>query len=151
MADIVTEIQCNSAQEKFLIMLLERVEKLEDALKQSNNHMTQLLSLTTSNFFSVNLTGQLDRVTKNYTDISTMMDKIKQTIHDAIPCQQIYGTYYHDNTGCSLILETKDKYLLETVASMLSPQLRKYVHMNSWTMKHHYNIDLSDLSAYKIL
>jgi hypothetical protein len=148
MADIVSEIQCDSAQEKFLIMLLERVEKLENALNQSNDSMTQLLSLTTSNFFSVNLSGQLDRVTKNYTDISTIMDKIKQTIHDAIPCKQIYGTYYHDNTGCSLILETKDKYLLETVVSMLSPQLRKYVNMNSWTMQHHYNIDLS---LYKIL
>lgn len=148
MADIMEDIECNSAQEKFLIMLLERVEKLENALKQSNDHMTQLLSLTTSNFFSVNLSGQLDRVTKNYTDISSVMTKIKQTIHDVIPCNQLYGTYYHDNTGCFLMLETKDKYLLETVISMLSPQLRKYVNMNSWTMHHQYSIDLSN---YKIL
>lgn len=148
MADIVNEIVCDNAQEKLLIMLLERVEKLEDELKESNQHMARLLSHTTSNFFCVNLSGPLDRVTKQYANLTTVMDDIVKTIQEAIPCIHIYALYYHDNTGCQLTIQTEKTWLLESIVVLLDTRLRRYVNLNSWTLKYEWNLDLE---RYKLL
>lgn len=142
------DIVCTNAQEKYLIMLLERIEKLEDELKTSNAHMARLLSHTTSNYFSVNLSGLFDRVTKQYTNLTTVMNNIIETIQETIPCVHIYALYYHDNTGCHLVIQTQKTWLLESIAAFLDTRMRRYVNLNSWSLKHEWNLDLE---PYKVL
>lgn len=136
------DIVCTNAQEKFLIMLLERIEKLEDELKKSNENLTRLLSHTTSNYFSVNLSGPLDRVTKQYANLTTIMNDIVNMIKEAIPCVNVYALYYHENTGCHLVIQTQKTWLLESIVALLDTRLRRYVNINSWTLKHEWNLDL---------
>jgi hypothetical protein len=145
MADIVSEIQCTNAQDKFLIMLLERVEKLEDIVRQSNEHMT-------SNYFSVKLTGSIHEFSNQHVDLTRVIDEIVKTIHTEVACLRIYVLYATketrfrfdcpDYTKCEIVIHTKQTLMLDSVASLLSKKIRCYAMINSWTMKREWDYDL---------
>lgn len=117
----------NSPQDKLLIMLLERVENLEDEVRKSNENVERLLKHVSSHCFSVVLTGY------NYTDISTVIETIMDNIQKHIPCKKIHTRYYSNNIGCLLTFVTVQNWLLDTVIEKLDGPLRKLVHLNSWT------------------
>jgi hypothetical protein len=152
MADIIEDIENASAQDKFLIMLLERVEKLEDIVKQSNEHVTELLAHMTSNYFSLKLTGLIHHLLNQHIDLTRVIDDIVKAIHTEVPCLRIYVLYATkesrfyfdcpDYTKCELVIHTKQTLMLDSVASLLSEKIRCHAIINSWTRKREWDYDL---------
>lgn len=145
MADV---LEGATVQEKFLVMLLERVQKLEDELKEKNDNMKRLLSHTTSTYFKVNLSGVYNSATNDYADLTTVMDDIIKTIHEAVPCTHIYALYSERHTRCNLLIHTQNTWLLKSIIGMLDERLRRYVNLNTWVLVHEWNLDLKH---YKVL
>lgn len=151
MADIIEDIKCDRAQDKFLIMLLERVQNLEDEVRQGNADIKCLLSHMTSNYFSLKLKGLIHEFLNQHIDLTRVIDDIVKTIHTEVPCHGIYVLYatketrfcfdYPDYTKCEIVIHTKHSLMLETIALLLSKKIRNHAIINSWTMKHEWDYD----------
>lgn len=147
MEDIVQDIECNSRQDKFLIMLLERIQKLEDALKRNDEYIELLLSQITSTYFTVYLSGKYNSVTKEYTNLTTVINDIVKTTTAAVPCKHIYASYYHLSSGdvkagCFLVINTQQSWLLKSIVTLLDERLCHYVNLNSWSFYNEWELDL---------
>lgn len=135
---MLEDIECHSVQDRLLLMLLERVERLEGLVHEQSENLQQLLALTTSRYFSFYINGCI--MDGKRTAIDAIIPDIANVIHDAIPIKKLYGKYYFDNTACCVCFETQRPWLLTSMKDHLDKHLReniKSIVINSWQM--HYN------------
>jgi hypothetical protein len=134
MSDI--NLEYSSPQDKLLIMLLERITALEDVISKQSATLSELVSMSTSDVFTVYMTGKYQQVLgSGYEDITKVEDKIMSIINSIVPCHNIYGHFNYDNTGGSLAIHTQEKHLLLNIQTMLNGKLSTLVNLNSWQMK----------------
>jgi hypothetical protein len=129
-------LEYSSAQDKLLIMLLERITALEDVINKQSATLSELVSMSTSDVFTVYMTGKYHQVLGGgYEDITKVEDNIMSIINTIVPCHNIYGHFNYDNTGGSLAIHTREKHLLLNIQTMLKGKLSTVVNLNSWQMK----------------
>ena len=129
------EINYQGPQDKFLIMLLERLETLEDEFRKQNKQLEQILSLTTAKYFSFYVNGCV--INDKRSQVNLIIHEIANIIHHVIPLITMHGRYYFENTGCCICLETEDPWLFKTVKHTVTNQLRDCMPqtiVNSWEM-----------------
>lgn len=131
-------LEYSSTQDKLLIMLLERITALEDVISRQSATLSELVSNSTSDVFTVYITGKHINshiVGGGYEDITKVEDKIMSIINTVLPCRNIYGHFNYDNTGGSLAIHTQDKHILLNIQTILNGKLSTIVNLNSWQMK----------------
>ena len=132
MSDI--NLTYTSPQDKLLIMLLERISTLEDVINKQSATLSNLVSISTSDVFTVIISAKY--VNGRYEDLTTMQDVIKTLIHDIFPCHNIYATQY---TGVpatvTVLLHTRDTHTLRDIETMLSEKMGKVGYAHTWLMK----------------
>lgn len=129
------DIECHSVQDRLLIMLLERVEQLEQRVHDQNKMIDRLLTYTTSQCFSFYVNGCVLNNTR--TTVTTVIHDIANTINSFIPIDMLYGKYYFDNTGCCICIHTKSPWLFKTIKESLDTHLKTimpFIIINSWQM-----------------
>jgi hypothetical protein len=129
------DIECQSPHEKFMLMMLERIERIEDQVHEQNKQLQHLLSLTTSRYFSFYINGCV--INDKRSPVNLIIHEIANIIHEVIPLTTMYGRYYFENTGCCVCLETQSPWLLKTIQETLDKELRNAMPrtiVNSWDM-----------------
>lgn len=127
-------LEYGSAQDKLLIMLLERITALEDVISKQSATLSELVSMSASDVFTVHMTGKYHG--GGYEDITKVEEKIMSIINTIVPCHKIYVQFnIYDNTGGSLTIHTQEKHLLMNIQTMLNGKLSTVVNLNSWQMK----------------
>jgi hypothetical protein len=129
-------LEYGSAQDKLLIMLLERITALEDVISKQSATLSELVSMSTSDVFTVYMTGKYHQVLGGgYEDITKVEDKIMSIINSTIPCHNIYVHLIYTKTGGTFVIHTKGKHMLRNVQTMLNWKLSTVVNLSSWEMK----------------
>lgn len=131
------DFKYDTAQDKLLIMLLERIGTLEDEVKKNTENIERLITATTSRCFGINMSGKYIEEAKAYESVKDHMESIKSVILSTFPETKMYINYYHNNESAHLVIETKHNWLLESVQFKLDEKIRDFVNLNSWTMRHY--------------
>lgn len=130
----------DTPQDKLLIMLLERVSTLEDHVLTINNQLTELLSLTTSNAFSVHVNAK-NTETGGYDDLLTTSHKMKDIIETIIPCVNIYTNFTTPGAyGGMIVIHTKHPQVISTINGKLNPALSQLMNVQTWQMLSPYHM-----------
>ena len=128
-----------SAQDQLLIMLLERITSLEDVISKQSATLLELVSISTSDVFTVYITGKYNNqnmiVGGDYEDITKVKEQILSIINNIVPCHNIYAHLNPDSKGGSLALHTRDRHILLNLQTMLNAPLSRVVNLNCWQMQ----------------
>lgn len=133
----------NTPQDKLLIMLLERITALEDHVNKQTEVITELASISKSDVFVVSILGKYTPEA-GYADVTKIQDELRELICSSVPCNNIYACLYPKNSGASLALYTKEKYLLRGMQTMLTSKLQMLVDVGGWKIKHPHEISDDD-------
>jgi hypothetical protein len=134
----------NTPQDQLLVMLLERISKLEDIVENNNKLTSQLLSLVTYKYFTLSITGKL--VNKRYSIIpKDYVLEIINYINESVPIIKAWATFYPDETGCSITVETQYDQL-PTVIKETFKNLHEDMVVNSTGWR-----EFKELPAYSTL
>jgi hypothetical protein len=149
-------LKYSSPQDQLLIMLLERITALEDVINKQTATLSELVSMSKSDVFTVYMTGKYIKthiVGGGLEDITKVEDQIISVINNIVPCHSIYAHFNYDNTGGLLMMHTQERYLLRTIQTFLNQKLTTLVNLNSWEMKCPMDIlkHTESMQNYRIL
>ena len=117
----------NTPQDKLLVMLNERISALEDIVLKNNDYIERLLSITTFQYFGVYFSGKL--ISSKYTDLRPHISSLAKIFMETLPILNIYVNN-GDNASCHIIVQTKDKWMCDSVKQLLSIKFQKLEHAN---------------------
>jgi hypothetical protein len=153
MDDIIVSIV--TPQDKLLIMMIERISRLEDQVQRYNDRIEQLLSISTFEYFSTYCTGKMEN--GNYIDLLPHISGIAKIIMKGISVSEMYTYLSNDNTDCSIIFRTKSKWMLKSVQDTMEPMLQHFpyahfIHIRTFEqstslLQEYNNLDLDGISS----
>lgn len=141
-------LEYSSAQDKLLIMLLERITALEGVISKQSATLSELVSMSTSDVFTLCITGKYTN--DDLEDMTKVEEQILSIINDIVPCRNIYISKF-DYVGGSLALHTQKRYLLRSIETLLNQKLSTVVDFaGSWKMKCP-GWDTESMKNYRVL
>jgi len=101
----------NTPQDKLLIMLLERINVMEEKIEKQNVILEKLLTFSTCKYFCINMSKK---------DVYEKLVDIINYIDNKIPICKVKYTSWDKLKSYTLTLETESKWIFNTIQEQLS-------------------------------
>lgn len=128
----------STPQDRLLIMMLERLEKLEDEVAKSNKNMEKILTFITSEYFLIPIDGKFQNGKRSI--IKPLEERIKNEIEKIIPCKMVmiyYNQQFYtsdvDGSNGGIYIQTESRWLLDELREKLYIPVNQYVNTGIFT------------------